>query len=273
MKILITGHKGFIGQNLTFYLQDHYELSGYEWQPDFLPEVEGFDWVIHLGAISATTEKDVDKVMLQNYEFSKWLYHQCNTEGVNFQYASSASVYGTNLDFSEDAPKQPQSPYAYSKYLFDRWVWHQHQHNITVQGLRYFNVFGPFEDHKDDMMSPVSKFTKQAKETGTITLFENSDNYKRDFISVTDICEIHLQLLKNKKLGLFNAGTGVATSFQKVAEVIAKKYNAKINYIPMPAKLKDQYQEYTCADISKLSTVTSGINFETVEEYINGKSN
>ena len=272
MKILITGHKGFIGQNLTFYLQDNFELSGYEWQDDFLPEVEGFDWVIHLGAISATTETDVDKVMLQNYEFSKWLYHQCNTKGVNFQYASSASVYGTNTDFNEDAPKQPQSPYAYSKYLFDRWVWQQQKHNIVVQGLRYFNVFGPFEDHKIDMMSPVSKFIKQAKETGTITLFENSNNYKRDFVSVKDICEIHLQLLSNKKPGLFNAGTGKTTSFQTVAEVIAKKYNAKITYVAMPNKLKGQYQEYTCADIKKLSTVTSGIKFETVEEHINERT-
>ena len=144
---------------------------------------------------------------------------------------------------------------------------------MEIIGLRYFNVFGPFEDHKNDMMSPVSKFTTQATETGTITLFENSDKYKRDFISVNDICKIHLQLLNNKKSGLFNTGTGKATSFQTVAEAIAKKYNAEINYIAMPNKLKGQYQEYTCADIKKLSTVTSGIEFETVEEYINGSTN
>jgi ADP-L-glycero-D-manno-heptose 6-epimerase len=268
MKILITGHKGFIGQNLTFYLQNDYELFGYEWQEEHLPEVEGFDWVIHVGAISSTTEQDVDKVMLQNYEFSKWLYNQCNTKGVNFQYASSASVYGSYEKFSEDDPKLPQSPYAWSKYLFDRWVWQQ-QHNVVVQGFRYFNVYGPLEDHKNDQASPLTKFIKQAKETGTITLFENSDKYERDFVFVGDVCEAHKQLLENKAPGLYNIGTGKTASFQQVADLIAKTYNAKINYIPMPEKLKSQYQKYTCADISKLSTVTD-INFATVEEYVNG---
>jgi len=268
MKILITGHKGFIGQNLTFYLQNDHELFGYEWQEEHLPEVEGFDWVIHVGAISSTTEQNVDKVMLQNYEFSKWLYNQCNTKGVNFQYASSASVYGPNAKFGEDDPKLPQSPYAWSKYLFDRWVWQQ-QHNVVVQGFRYFNVYGPLEDHKDDQASPLTKFIKQAKETGTITLFENSDKYERDFVFVGDVCEAHKQLLENKERGLYNIGTGKTASFQTIADLIAEKHNASINYIPMPEHLKSQYQEYTCANIEKLSKVTD-INFATVEDYVNG---
>lgn len=269
MKILITGHKGFIGQNLTLYLQKDHALFGYEWQETMLPEVEGFDWVIHLGAISSTTERDVDKIMLQNYEFSKWLYNQCNRKGVNLQYASSASVYGPNEQFNEDAPKQPQSPYAWSKYLFDRWVWQQ-DHNITVQGFRYFNVYGPMEDHKRNQASPVTKFTKQAKESKNITLFENSENYKRDFVFVGDVCEAHKQLLENKTSGLYNIGTGTATSFQHVAEVIAKKYKASITHIPMPENLQGQYQKYTCADITKLSNIVD-LKFTTVEEFINGK--
>lgn len=272
MKILITGHKGFIGQNLTLYLQNEHTLFGYEWQEDSLPEVEGFDWVIHTGAISSTTETDVDKVMLQNYEFSKWLFNECNKKGVNLQYASSASVYGTGTDFKEDTPKQPQSPYAWSKYLFDRWVWGLPHRNIVVQGLRYFNVYGPMEDHKRDQASPITKFTKQAKNDKEIMLFEDSDQYFRDFIFVGDICEAHKQLLESKATGLYNIGTGKATSFQEIAEIIAKKYNAEIKYIPMPKKLQNQYQKYTCADISKLSTVTN-INFSTIEEYINGKAN
>lgn len=269
MKILITGHRGFIGQNLTLYLQDTHTLFGYEWQDTMLPEVEGFDWVIHLGAISSTTETDVDKVMLQNYEFSKWLYNQCNRKGVNLQYASSASVYGPNKNFNEDDPKQPQSPYAWSKYLFDRWIWQQ-EHNIVVQGFRYFNVYGPMEEHKRNQASPVTKFTKQAKNEGVITLFENSDKYLRDFIFVGDVCEAHKQLLETNTSGLYNIGTGTAISFQDVAEIIAKKYNAAITYVPMPENLQGQYQEYTCADIEKLSTVAN-INFSTVEDFINGK--
>jgi ADP-L-glycero-D-manno-heptose 6-epimerase len=268
MKILITGHEGFIGKNIAPFLDKEHELFGYEWDTDFLPEVDGFDWVIHLGAISATTERDIDKVMLQNYEFSKWLFNECNTKGVNFQYASSASVYGTNTDFREDAPKQPQSYYATSKYLFDRWVMQQ-KHNVIVQGFRYFNVYGPHEDHKGDQASPVSKFFKQAK-TGVIKLFENSDKYLRDFIYVGDCCNIHRFMLTSKATGIFNVGTGVATSFQEIAELVAKKYNAKIEYIPMPETLKGQYQEYTCADISKLSSIVN-INFTTPKEFINGR--
>ena len=272
MKILITGHKGFIGQNLTLYLQNDHELFGYEWQEDNLPEVEGFDWVIHVGAISSTAESDVDKIMLQNYEFSKWLFNQCNSKNVNFQYASSASVYGPYEKFGEDDPKQPQSPYAWSKYLFDRWIWGLPNKNIIVQGLRYFNVYGPLEDHKETQASPITKFTKQAKETSKITIFTNSENYKRDFVCVSDVCEVHKQLLTSKTAGLFNVGTGKSVSFQYVADLIAKKHNAEIKYVPMPEHLQNQYQEYTCADISKLSTVVN-VKFSTVEDYINGKTN
>lgn len=269
MKILITGHEGFVGKNLAPFLDKENDLFGYEWNPKSLPDVSGYDWVIHLGAISSTTERDVDKVMLQNYEFSKWLFNQCNINGVNFQYASSASVYGTNTDFNEDAPKQPQSYYATSKYLFDRWVMQQKQ-NIIVQGFRYFNVYGPYEDHKGDQASPVTKFFKQAQETGVIKLFEDSDKYLRDFIYVGDICNIHRYMLTTKETGIFNIGTGVATSFQTVAELVAKRFNAKIEYVPMPPALKGQYQEYTCADIKKLSNIVN-INFTTLKEFINGK--
>tara|TARA_B110000503_G_scaffold113492_2_gene170369 strand:- start:7288 stop:8097 length:810 start_codon:yes stop_codon:yes gene_type:complete len=268
MKILITGHEGFVGKNLAPFLDKDNELFGYEWNPDSLPDVCEYDWVIHLGAISATTERDIDKVMLQNYEFSKWLFNECNTNGVNLQYASSASVYGTNTDFNEDSPKQPQSYYAISKYLFDRWVMQQ-KHNIIVQGFRYFNVYGPYEDHKGEQASPITKFFKQARATGTIKLFENSDKYLRDFIYVGDCCNIHRYMLTTKETGIFNIGTGVATSFQTIAELVAKRLKAKIEYVPMPDLLKGQYQEYTCANIERLSKVVN-INFTTPKDFING---
>lgn len=267
MKILITGHEGFIGKNLVKHLDAEHEIVGYEYNPDVMPVVDGFDWVIHLGAISSTTERDVDKIMQQNYEFSKFIFTECNNKGINLQYASSASVYGPYENFKEDDPKQPQSPYAWSKYLFDRWVWQQ-QHNVVVQGMRYFNVYGPNEDHKGSQASPITKFTKQAKETGTITLFENSNQYLRDFIYVGNVCLIHDIMMLNPKAGLYNIGTGTSTSFQEVGEIIAKKYNAKINYIPMPDSLQGQYQEYTCADITKLNTVVN-VRFKTVKEYMN----
>ena len=267
MKILVTGHEGFIGKNLISTLEAEHEVDGYEYDINNMPSVEGYDWIIHLGAISSTTEQDVDKIMLQNYEFSKWIFKQCNSKGINFQYASSASVYGPYEKFNEDDPKQPQSPYAWSKYLFDRWIWQQ-EHNICVQGMRYFNVYGPREDHKGMQASPITKFTKQAKEEGVITLFENSDKYERDFIFVGDVCKIHSQLLENKKVGLYNVGTGNAVSFQEVAETIAQKYNVDIKYIPMPDALKGQYQEYTCADINKLNKIID-LKFMSIQEYIN----
>jgi ADP-L-glycero-D-manno-heptose 6-epimerase len=269
MKILITGHDGFIGKNLISTLANH-NLSGYEWIKDSLPEVKGFDWVIHLGAISSTTEKDVDKVILQNYEFSKWLYNECRLNGVNLQYSSSASVYGNNVNFKEDAPKQPLNPYAWSKYLFDRWV-SQQKHNILVQGFRYFNVYGPNEEHKKDQASPYTKFIKQAKEKKQITLFKGSEYFKRDFVCVEDVCDVHLKMLDVNCSGIWNVGSGTAVSFEDVGQAIAKKYDAKINYVPMPQELKTQYQTYTCANLTALNNVISK-KFISIKDYINGTS-
>lgn len=267
MKILITGHQGFIGTNLINNFKD-FELSGYEWDINNLPDVKGFDWVIHLGAISSTTERDVDKVMLQNYEFSKWLYNECRINNVNLQYSSSASVYGNNVDFKEDSPKQPLSPYAWSKYLFDRWI-SQQRHTILVQGFRYFNVYGPHEEHKKDQASPYTKFIKQAKEKKQITLFKGSEYFKRDFVCVEDVCDVHLKMLDVNSSGIWNVGTGVAVSFEDVGKAIAKKYDAKINYIPMPQDLKAQYQTYTCADLTALNSIIKK-DFFSIKEYING---
>ena len=255
MKILVTGHDGFIGKNLASYLKyKGHEVEGWEWVENKYPDASKYDRVIHLGAISSTTEQDVEKVMKQNYEFTMKLIEICDMMGTSLQFASSASVYGPGLDgFSETSKCLPQSPYAWSKYLIDRWIADfKDDFKISIQGFRYFNVYGNFEDHKGDQASPITKFTKQAKETGEILLFEHSENYLRDFISVQDVCLIHEKMLEVDQSGIFNVGTGVPRSFKSIAEVIAKKYNAKIVEIPMPEKLRGQYQEYTCADMKKL---------------------
>ncbi len=252
MKILITGYKGFIGQNMVNALKDTHELRLYEWGEE-PPDFEGLDWCIHLGANSSTTERDADAIMRQNHDFSCVVLMACQMHGVNLQYASSASVYGLTRDFREDAPKCPQSPYAWSKYLFDRHVLSQKFEGIRVQGFRYFNVYGPHEDHKIGQASPHSTFARQAKETGVIKLFENSNQYFRDFVPVERVVEIHEKFFDVQESGVWNVGTGKPKSFLEVAQEIATQHKAWIDTIPMPENIKTQYQEYTCADITKLN--------------------
>lgn len=253
MKILLTGHKGFIGSNMLKALSDH-EVTTFEWG-DPLPEVKGHQWVIHMGANSNTTERDIEKIMHQNVDFSVWLLKQCTKHGVDMQYSSSASVYGMRSEnFTEDAPVDPRNPYAWTKYLFERHVSNIEPKNlngIRVQGFRYFNVYGQGEDHKLGQASPHHTFAKQAKETGVIKLFENSENYKRDFVPVETIVETHKQFFDVRESGVWNIGTGEPVSFEEVARNIAGQYGARIEYIPMPEKLRDSYQTYTCADMTK----------------------
>lgn len=269
MKILVTGSNGFIGKNLALYLMNQgHDVEGWEYIPNALPDPEGYDWVVHLGAISSTTFTDVDKIMDQNFEFSMRLLQLCDTRGVHFQYASSASVYGPTTHFTEDGPLQPQSPYAWSKYLFDRFVkLNAEFFDIRVQGFRYFNVYGQFEDHKSDQASPYTKFIKQAKESGVIKLFEGSEKYKRDFVCVEDVCKVHEKMFDSDQSGIFNVGSGHAVSFSEVADTIAQKYDARIEYIPIPESVKKQYQTYTCADLTKLNK-TIDMQWIHIKEYI-----
>jgi ADP-L-glycero-D-manno-heptose 6-epimerase len=252
MKILITGHRGFIGRHMAEALQEH-ELSFFEWGAP-LPDFKGLDWCIHLGAITSTTETDVEKVLEQNYDFSRIVINECNANGVNLQFASSASVYGLESDFSEDSPVSPKSPYAWSKYLFERYVaGFQNRWSIKVQGFRYFNVYGQYEDKKGDQASPYYKFEKQAKETGVIKLFHGSEFYFRDFVPVSRVIEVHKAFFNINKSGIWNLGTGSVKSFKEIAEEIAAKHNASIEYIDMPASIAQQYQKYTCADLTNLN--------------------
>jgi ADP-L-glycero-D-manno-heptose 6-epimerase len=154
MKILLTGHKGFIGSHLLQLLEaDGHKVDTFDWDDGNLPSVMEQDWVIHIGGISSTTERNIDKILTQNFDFSRQLFDACKRFGVNMQYSSSASIYGMGQVFTEDAPPDPRTPYAWSKYLFERYHT-QHQGGNVVQGFRYFNVYGPGEDHKGGQASP-----------------------------------------------------------------------------------------------------------------------
>jgi len=271
MKILVTGNEGFIGKNLCEYLvKKGHEVIGYEYKPNVLPNPEGYDWVIHLGAIASTTEKNVDKVLDQNFDFTMRLLQTCDHYGVNVQYASSASVYGNQKEFKEDGPFYPQSPYSWSKYLVDRFIMQANPAEFKglIQGFRYFNVYGQGEEHKGDQRSPISKFTEQAIKNKKIKLFENSNNYRRDFIWVGDICNVQEQMLHKDISGIFNLGSGKTVSFLDVANSVKSKYGGEIETIPIPENIRSQYQEYTCANMDKLNRIVRH-TYKTVEEYIN----
>lgn len=256
MNILITGHEGFIGKNAIERFSKKHRVFGYEYDEKNFPNLSDIDIVMHFGAISSTTERNVEKVLRQNYDFTAKLIKACAFYKIKLQYSSSASVYGLNTEFSEDSPVDPRTPYAWSKLLIDRFAPNFYD-ETTVQGFRYFNVYGPGEDHKGDQASPYHKFERQAKETGKILLFENSDKYLRDFIYVEDVLNVHEKFIEIDESGVWNVGTGKPKSFFAVASEIADEYGADIVEIPMPEILKGNYQEYTCADIRKLNQTMS----------------
>jgi len=250
MNILVTGSNGFIGKNLVPFLKSKgHNIFTYNWGEELPNYFDKLHWMIHLGAISSTTETNVEKICDQNINSSIWLIDKCAQNNVNVQFASSASVYGDSRTFEESEKVYPKSLYALSKYIVERYCFHkQPTTNIIIQCFRYFNVYGDHEEHKGDQSSPFHKFQKQSIEQGFVTLFEGSEQYKRDFIHVSDVINIHEVFFRVKESGVWNVGTGVATDFDD----IARKFTDKIKYIPIPDNIKDNYQYYTCADTSKL---------------------
>jgi ADP-L-glycero-D-manno-heptose 6-epimerase len=273
MKVLLTGHKGFIGSNFHQSCPHYWDVVTYDWKDgpfeNFVDSLQGFDWVVHMGAISSTTEKNIDKLMDVNVKFTINLFEECIKNNVNFQWSSSASVYGvSNSTFKEIVEPKPANHYAMSKYLIEEYITKRDPKNIIYQGFRYFNVFGPGEDLKGDQASPMHKFKKQAIETGVIKLFYGSENYRRDFVPVEKVIDVHKRMMKSDQSGIWNLGSGHSISFKDVADKIAKKYDAKIEYIPMPDDLKEHYQKYTSADISKLDNSLKAVAYKELIERI-----
>lgn len=248
MRILITGYKGFIGQNMVKGMSDH-NLELCEWGDEY--SLHGIDRVIHLGAISDTRCDDWLALRKQNVSFTITLMERCQRAGIPIQIASSASVYGpNNTTFKETDPVDPANLYAESKALIEQYF-HTMKPTSPIQIFRYFNVYGPHEDHKGDQASPFHKFREQAK-TGTVRLFEGSENFRRDFIHVDEVIKVHRNLLWFLGSGIWNVGTGKTMSFEDVARLAISEIPAKIEYIPMPKNLTG-YQKYTCADVTKLN--------------------
>lgn len=230
-----------------------------------------FDYVFHLRACSATTERDSSYLVRNNFEFTKDLAAHSLETGARFVYASSAATYGAGTrGMSDTAPLEPLRPlnaYGYSKHLFDL---HAHRAGFLSQivGLKYFNVFGPNENHKGEMRSVVHKAYGQVCSSGSIQLFKSyrseflDGGQQRDFLYVKDAVAITLHLAATASAsGLFNVGSGVANTWLDLAKAvfIALGREVNIEFVEMPEALRETYQYFTQADISKLRATS----FET----------
>jgi ADP-L-glycero-D-manno-heptose 6-epimerase len=315
-RILITGGAGFIGSALVWELNRRgcenivvcdrlstdekwknlvpLRFADYIDGNDLLQAVQHspaklgrFDHVLHLGACSATTERDADYLMRNNYEFTKQLCQWSLANQTRFVYASSAATYGDGAhgmnDQDPDIHKlRPLNMYGYSKHLFDlhaqREGWLR-----DIVGLKYFNVYGPNEDHKADMRSLVHKACGQILATGKVQLFKSHrPDYKhgeqmRDFLYVKDAIRMTLHLAETPSAGgLFNLGSGKAHTWIELATAIFTALGKEpvIEFIDMPEHLQSKYQYYTCADIAKLraSGFTQDITAltEAVRDYVQG---
>jgi ADP-L-glycero-D-manno-heptose 6-epimerase len=271
MKILVTGHEGFIGRNMFAWLQqeEDWHIDGWEWDPKQYPDVLGYDWVIHLGAIADNASHNVDDILKQNLEFSQWLFNECNRHGVNLQYASSSTVYGNTKDFSEHSACHPQTPYAWSKYLFDRWVFQQDV-TVMVQGFRYFNVYGRYMHLRGNRANVIEKWREQARKEGKISVWEDAENIKRDWTWVGDVCRLHIDFIKQVNgSGIWNCGSGLAHSFLDIAEEIAEIEGATIELVPVPADEQARMRTKTCADLTLLKATIGKRKWLNVFEYLN----
>jgi len=271
MRVLVTGHEGFIGKNMLAWLnqEEGWDIEGWEWDPNSYPDVSSYDWVIHLGAIADMTYADVDQILKQNLEFSQWLFTECNTHGVHLQYASSSSVYGETKDFTETASCRPQTPYAWSKYLFDRW-WPQQDVKIFVQGFRYFNVYGKYMHLRGKRSNAIVKWRDQARKEGKITVWDTAENVYRDWTWVGDVCRLHIDFIKQVRgSGIWNCGAGLPHSFLDIAEEIAEQEGVAIEFVPVPEAEKSRFRHRTKANLAHLKATIGKRKWLNVFEYLN----
>ena len=253
----------------------------------YLNDKKNVSAVIHMGAISATTESNFNRLLQSNIRFSQALWHWCAENKVPFIYASSAATYGNGSvgygdNESELDKLSPLNAYGYSKHFFDRWVQLELSKNQATPpqwcGLKFFNVYGPNEYHKGRMASVVFHSFNQFKETNQIKLFKSehpsyADGMQvRDFIYVKDAVKIIIFFLNNNNFsGLYNAGTGNAETFKALAEALlinTKGQPDDIKYIEMPNDLKGKYQYYTQATMNKINSIGFNDNFMNLKEGV-----
>ncbi len=294
--ILLTGAAGFIGSNVLkalnaqgrddiicvddltdgrkmqnlagskfFYYCDYRDLGKAKTQNIKLSAI------IHQGANSDTTETNGRHIMLANYTFSVDLFDLARAANCPLIYASSAAIYGPGKPRCIESPEyeHPTTPYAISKWALDEYVRGRlTQAANRVVGLRYFNVYGPGEAHKDRMASVAHHLFEQAKRGGDCTLFEGSKDIFRDFVYIDDVVQVVLWALKEAPSGIYNVGTGQARSFHDVFVCAARQtqYPGACRWVPFPEELRAQYQFHTQADLARLRAAGYAEAFRSLEE-------
>ena len=308
-RIAITGAAGMIGSAIVRHLNalGHTDLllfddlgCGEKWKNllgktfvDIFPPSKTFDVlqneslkaVIHMGACSDTTETDANYLIENNFHFTRDLAKLALKHKARFIYASSAATYGDGeLGFLDDEKQlerlRPLNMYGYSKHLTDLWMKQEGLFDKVV-ALKYFNIFGPNEDHKGKMSSFLFKTVFKAKEQGHLSLFKSNDpkNYAdgaqvRDFLYVKDAAKMTCDFLETSHGGVFNIGLGKATTWNEMAKYLfeALGESGEIEYIEMPKELHGRYQNYTCADMTKYLKAFPKTQFtdmkSAVEDYI-----
>ncbi len=309
-KIIITGAAGFIGSGIVTFLNDQGQdnlllvddLSNGKWKNlvgknflDIIYKNELFDYlkknqepikaIIHMGACSDTTCTDENYLIDNNYRYTQKLASYAYENDIRFIYASSAATYGDGKQgFQDDLNAienlKPINMYAYSKQLFDLWAKREGLFD-KIAGLKYFNVFGPNENHKSHMSSMIYKMFDVVNQNSVINLFKSNDpqnfldgEQKRDFIYIKDAVKMTCMLIEDEYMhisGLFNIGSGTANSWNSLAQALFKAVNKpiKINYIDMPKNLYKQYQNYTCADMTKFNKLLNcNFKFTSIKDAV-----
>jgi len=306
--IIVTGGAGFIGSAVVWKLNalgrddilivDHLGRSDkwknlvnrrfrdYMHKSEFLAQLEAgrlgkIEAVVHMGACSSTTQQDADYLMENNYHYSVALARFALKNGIRLINASSAATYGDGAaGFSDREDRlallKPLNMYGYSKHLFDLWALGSGALNRLVS-LKFFNVFGPNEYHKGDMISMVYKGCRQAVTDGAVRLFKSGHEayadgeQKRDFVYVKDGAELIAWLLTHPEVnGLFNVGTGRARSWNAMAGAVFRALERPVNiaYIDMPPALRDRYQYFTQADMGRLKAAGCPVAFQDLEAAV-----
>jgi ADP-L-glycero-D-manno-heptose 6-epimerase len=250
--------------------------------------VEKVDAIIHMGAISATTELDIDRLIQQNVSYTNDLWDWCTTHKKRIIYASSAATYGDgDAGFEDDwssaalAKLQPLNAYGWSKHVVDRRFVHHVESGRPAPaqwvGLKFFNVFGPNEYHKDDMRSVIEKLFRSVQNGEPIRLFKSykkefpDGGQQRDFVYVKDCVNVILWLLENDRVnGLYNVGTGQSRSFIDLVTSLGAALDKTLTpeFIDMPDGLKERYQYYTKADMAQLRAAGCDVEFMSLEEAV-----